>query len=55
MNNEVKVRRSIKSLILNKKKGKMMSYEDIEEARATRAAKEIAKGKGKRVRKAKDC
>ena len=29
----------------------MMSYEDIEEARATRAAKEVIKGKGKRSRK----
>lgn len=46
MNNEVKVRRSIKSLILNKKKGKMMSYEDIEEARPKRAAKEVIKGRG---------
>jgi hypothetical protein len=30
-----------------------MSYEDIEEARATRAAKDVIKGKGKRGRKRK--
>jgi hypothetical protein len=30
-----------------------MSYEDIEEARATRAAKDATKGKGKRGRKRK--
>ena len=30
-----------------------MSYEDIEEARAKRAAKEVIKGKGKRGRKRK--
>ena len=29
-----------------------MSYEDIEEARAARAAKEVIKGRGKRGRKA---
>ena len=54
INNEVKVRRSIKSLILEKTK--VMSYEDLEEARAKRAEKEAAneaKGKGKRDRKCK--
>jgi hypothetical protein len=30
-----------------------MSYEDIEEARANRVAKEVIKGKGKRCRKRK--
>ena len=51
MNNEAKVRRSTKSVVLGK--AKMMSYEDIQEARAKRAAKEIIKGKGKRGRKRK--
>jgi len=45
MNNEAKSRRSTKSLVLGK--AKVMSYEDIEEARAKRAAKEEAKAKGK--------
>jgi hypothetical protein len=54
MNDESKVRRSTKSDILGK--AKVMSYEDLEEARAKRAEKEAAKeakGKGKRGRKAK--
>jgi len=51
MNNEAKVRRSTKSVILGK--AKVMSYEDIEEARAKRAAKEVIKGKGKHGRKRK--
>jgi len=53
VNNEAKVRRSTKSLILGK--AKVMSYEDLEEARAKRAAKDTAraKGKGKRGRKPK--
>ncbi len=52
MNNEAKVRRSTKSVVLGK--AKVMSYEDIEEARAKRAAKEhAAAGKGKRSRKRK--
>jgi hypothetical protein len=53
VNNEAKVRRSTKSLVLGK--AKVMSYEDLEEARAKRAAKEAAKakGKGKRGRKRK--
>ena len=46
MNNEAKVRRLTKSILLGK--AKVMSYEDIEEARAKRAAKEVIKGKGKR-------
>jgi hypothetical protein len=51
MNNEAKVRRSTKSVVLGK--AKVMSFEDIEVARATRAAKEVIKGKGKRGRKRK--
>ena len=44
MNNEAKVRRSTKSVVLGK--AKVMSYEDIEEARIKRAAKDATKGKG---------
>jgi hypothetical protein len=54
INNEAKVRRSTRSVVLGK--AKVMSYEDLEEARAKRAAKEKAtagKGKGKRGRKRK--
>lgn len=51
MNNEAKVRRSTRSLVLGK--AKVMSYEDIEEARAKRAVKDATKGKGKRGRKRK--
>jgi hypothetical protein len=54
INNEAKVRRSTKSLVLGK--AKVMSYEDLEVARAKRAEKEAAKeakGKGKRGRKRK--
>jgi hypothetical protein len=51
INNEAKVRRSTKSVVLGKGKGKVMSYEDIVEARAKRAAKDAMKGKGKRGRK----
>lgn len=52
-NNEAKVRRSNKSTVVEK--AKIMSYEDIEDASAKRAAKEQAKvrGKGKRGRKRK--
>lgn len=55
INDEAKVRRSTKSEILAKGVGKVMSYEDLEAARAVRAAKEqaTAKGKGKRGRKRK--
>ena len=50
INNEAKVRRSTKSVVLGK--AKVMSYEDLEEARAKRAAKEkTSSGKGKRGRK----
>src|SRR5271170_6472850 len=51
MNNEAKVRRSTRSIVLGK--AKIMSFEDIEVARAARAAKEVIKGKGKRGRKRK--
>jgi len=54
INNEAKVRRSTKSLLLGK--AKVMSYEDLEEARAKRAEKDAAKetrGKCKRGRKRK--
>lgn len=45
MNNEAKVRRSTRSVVLGK--AKIMSFEDIEVARAARAAKEANKAKGK--------
>jgi hypothetical protein len=51
INNEAKVRRSTRSVVLGK--AKVMSFEDIEEARAKRAAKEVTKGKGRRGRKRK--
>jgi hypothetical protein len=51
MNNEAKGRRSTRSVVLGK--AKVMSFEDIEVARAARAAKEVIKGKGKRGRKRK--
>jgi hypothetical protein len=50
INNEAKVRRSTRSLVI------VMSYEDLDTARAARAAKDKAvaeKGKGKRCRKRK--
>jgi hypothetical protein len=53
INNEAKVRRSTSSVVLGRGKGKVMSFEDIEVARAARAAKEVIKGKGKRGRKRK--
>lgn len=52
MNNEAKVRRSTKSVVLGK--AKVMNYEDLSEARVKRAAKDKAsEGKGKRGRKRK--
>jgi len=48
INNEAKVRRSTKSLVIGK--AKVMSYEDLEEARAKRTAKDAAKAKGKGTR-----
>jgi len=55
INNEAKVRRSTKLLVLGK--AKVMSYEDLEVARAKRVAKDstqAAKGKRKRGRKSKN-
>jgi hypothetical protein len=52
VNNEAKVRRSTKSLVLGK--AKVMGYEELVEAREKRAEKEAAwkvRGKGKRGRK----
>jgi hypothetical protein len=52
INNEAKVRRSTRSVVLGK--AKVMSFEDIEVARAARAAKDaVIKGKGKRGWKCK--
>jgi hypothetical protein len=51
MNNEAKVRRSTKSIVLGK--AKAMSFKDIEVARVARTTKEVIKGKGKRGRKRK--
>ena len=51
MNNEAKVRRLTRSVVLGK--AKVMSYKDIEEARAKRTVKEAINGKGKRGRKRK--
>jgi hypothetical protein len=51
MNNEAKIRRSAKSAVLGK--AKVMSYEDIEEERAKRAAKEVITDKRKGGRKRK--
>jgi hypothetical protein len=45
INNKVKVRRSTKSAVLGKTK--VMSFDDIEMARAVRAAKEVIKSEGK--------
>jgi hypothetical protein len=58
INNEDKVRRTTRSLVLSdgKGQGKVMRWEDLERARAERAARAIAakeKGKGKRGRKRK--
>jgi len=52
MNNEAKVRQLTRSVVLGKTK--VMSFEDIEVARAARVAKEVIKGKGKRSRKRKN-
>ncbi|MCJ1236890.1 hypothetical protein MMC14_004872 [Varicellaria rhodocarpa] len=52
MNNEAKVHRSTKSVVLGK--AKVMSYEDLSEAQVKRAAKDKAsEGKGKCGRKRK--
>ena len=51
MNNEAKVRRPTKLVVL--RKAKVISYKDIEEARAKRTTKEVIKSKGKRGQKRK--
>lgn len=51
ISNEVKVRQSTRSIVLGK--AKVMSYRDIVEARAKRAAKEIIKSSRKRRQKRK--
>ena len=51
INNEAKVRRSTKSVVLGT--AKVMSHEDLEEARAKRAAKEAAKEAKKAKKEAK--
>jgi hypothetical protein len=51
MNNKAKVRRLTRSVVLGK--AKVISFKDIEVARAARATKEVIKGKGKRGRKRK--
>ena len=48
-NNESKVRRSTKTLVLGR--GKVVSYDDLEEARAGRTKKETAKENGKKVKR----
>ena len=59
VNNEAKVRRSTKPVVLGTVKGsaRVMSYAELEEARAKRAEQDAAKeakGKGKRGRQRKD-
>jgi hypothetical protein len=51
-NSEAKVRRATKSIMLGK--AKVMSFEDLEQARARRAAKDQAKATGTRKRKRKN-
>jgi len=53
MNNEAKVRRSTKSVVLGKGQAKVMSYKDIKEARATRAAKDAIKARENVVERAR--
>jgi hypothetical protein len=58
INNEAKVRRTTRSLVLKdgKEEGKVMRWEDLERVRAERTAREVAaneKGTGKRGRKRK--
>jgi hypothetical protein len=53
MNNEAKVRRSTKAVVLEQGQRRVMSFEDIEAARTARAVKDAIKGKGKRGRKRK--
>jgi len=53
MNNEAKVRRLTKAVVLGQGQGRVISFEDIEAARAARTVKDAIKGKGKRGRKRK--
>jgi hypothetical protein len=53
MNNEAKVRQLTSLVVLERGKGKVISFKDIKVARAVCAAKEVIKGKGKRGRKHK--
>ncbi|KAG4438640.1 hypothetical protein IFR05_005884 [Cadophora sp. M221] len=53
-NNEAKVRRSTKPIVLGKGKAKVISFKDLEVARAARAAKDAIKSKEKRGRKRKN-
>ena len=53
INNEAKVRRSIRSVVFGKREAKVISFEDAEVVQAARFAKEVIKGKGKRGRKRK--
>jgi hypothetical protein len=53
MNNEAKVRRLTKSIILGEGEGKVMSFAEIEEVRVRRTIKDAIKGKGKQGRKYK--
>jgi hypothetical protein len=54
INNETKIRRSTKAVVLGKGEAKVISYKDIKEARVTRTAKDTIKSKGKRGRKRKN-
>jgi hypothetical protein len=53
INNEVKVCRLTKVVVLGQGQGRVMSFKDIEAARAARAVKDAIKGKGKHGRKRK--
>jgi hypothetical protein len=52
INNKAKVRRLTWLVVLDK--AKMISFKDIKEAQAKRAAKEVIKGKGQRGQKHKN-
>ena len=54
VNSETKVRRSTKPVVLGKGKAKVMSFEDLDVARAARATKDAVKSKGQRGRKRKN-
>jgi len=48
INNEAKIHRSTKSIVLRKGKAKVISYKDIEETQAIRATKDTTNSQGKR-------